>query len=252
MKWGWISGYFFLTVTHRSESLLQAADSLADPTEYENLFPGLKEAFAAEHYLRESCLGTTRPATDYPLVTVSFKLPNKVVEFCADNISILVSQAFLLYLNKFKLFSAQWRQEYSWGGPGIRAQRNLHSSCVQGSSAVSDMFCCTSFGIIVTWFYTNNLRNQCSVMIKMYFLQTQDSEESVAPTSVTAAAVTSATPEPAAPTAVDKEEEEEEEEEEPEISQKDKVGLVLYSLNIVFVLKMPGWLTSTTFFLIWF
>ena len=77
-------------------------------------------------------------------------------------------------------------------------------------------------------------------MIKMYFLQTQDSEESVAPTSVTAAAVTSATPEPAAPTAVDKEEEEEEEEEEPEISQKDKVGLVLYSLNIVFVLKMPG------------
>ncbi|XP_053293394.1 coatomer subunit beta' isoform X1 [Pleuronectes platessa] len=47
----------------------KAAESLADPTEYENLFPGLKEAFAAEYYLRETCLGTSRPATDYPLVT---------------------------------------------------------------------------------------------------------------------------------------------------------------------------------------
>lgn len=60
-------------MTHRTKSSLQAAESLADPTEYENLFPGLKEAFAAEHYLRETCLGTTRPAKDYPLVTVSFK-----------------------------------------------------------------------------------------------------------------------------------------------------------------------------------
>lgn len=56
---------------HFISCLLQAAESLADPTEYENLFPGLKEAFAAEHYLRETCLGTSRPATDYPLVTVS-------------------------------------------------------------------------------------------------------------------------------------------------------------------------------------
>lgn len=60
-------------------SSLQAAESLADPTEYENLFPGLKEAFAAEHYLRESCLGSTRPATDYPLVTV--RLVVKVTNF---------------------------------------------------------------------------------------------------------------------------------------------------------------------------
>lgn len=48
----------------------KAAESLADPTEYENLFPGLKEAFVAEQYLRETCLGKSRPATDYPLVTV--------------------------------------------------------------------------------------------------------------------------------------------------------------------------------------
>lgn len=48
----------------------KAAESLADPTEYENLFPGLKEAFVAEQFLRETCLGNSRPATDYPLVTV--------------------------------------------------------------------------------------------------------------------------------------------------------------------------------------
>nr|XP_061797885.1 coatomer subunit beta'-like isoform X3 [Nerophis lumbriciformis] len=48
----------------------KAADSLADPTEYENLFPGLKEALAAEHFLRETCLGS-RPAKDYPLVTLN-------------------------------------------------------------------------------------------------------------------------------------------------------------------------------------
>ncbi|GAA6082617.1 coatomer subunit beta' isoform X1, partial [Tachysurus ichikawai] len=47
----------------------KAAESLADPAEYENLFPGLKEAFVAEQYLRETCLGNSRPATDYPLVT---------------------------------------------------------------------------------------------------------------------------------------------------------------------------------------
>uniref|UniRef100_A0A3Q2YA40 Coatomer subunit beta' n=1 Tax=Hippocampus comes TaxID=109280 RepID=A0A3Q2YA40_HIPCM len=49
----------------------KAAESLADPTEYENLFPGLKEAFAAEDYLRGNCSGSTRPATDYPLVTLN-------------------------------------------------------------------------------------------------------------------------------------------------------------------------------------
>ncbi|XP_057189679.1 coatomer subunit beta'-like [Triplophysa rosa] len=47
----------------------KAAESLADPTEYENLFPGLREAFIAEQYLRETSLGETRPASDYPLVT---------------------------------------------------------------------------------------------------------------------------------------------------------------------------------------
>lgn len=86
-------------MAHCPGSSLQAAESLADPTEYENLFPGLKEAFAAEHYLRESCLGTSRPAKEYPLVTVSctsFTLTNELL--WAVNISIVFSQSYLLYL----------------------------------------------------------------------------------------------------------------------------------------------------------
>lgn len=50
----------------------KAAESLADPTEYENLFPGLKEAFVAEEYVKQS-LADLRPAREYPLVTVSKK-----------------------------------------------------------------------------------------------------------------------------------------------------------------------------------
>lgn len=48
----------------------KAAESLADPTEYENLFPGLKEAFVVEEYVKRS-LADLRPAREYPLVTVS-------------------------------------------------------------------------------------------------------------------------------------------------------------------------------------
>lgn len=83
----------FLTVTHCTESSLQAAESLADPTEYENLFPGLREAFAAEHYLIETCLGGSRPAKDYPLVTVrcvTFE-GDKVVVLHADSVPLVVS-----------------------------------------------------------------------------------------------------------------------------------------------------------------
>ncbi|KAJ8410925.1 hypothetical protein AAFF_G00188820 [Aldrovandia affinis] len=45
----------------------KAADSLADPSEYENLFPGLQEAYVAEQFLRETA--KTQPAGEYPLVT---------------------------------------------------------------------------------------------------------------------------------------------------------------------------------------
>lgn len=48
----------------------KAAESLADPTEYENLFPGLKEAFVVEEWVKETHADLL-PAKQYPLVTVS-------------------------------------------------------------------------------------------------------------------------------------------------------------------------------------
>ncbi|KAM9317649.1 coatomer subunit beta'-like isoform 2-T2 [Pholidichthys leucotaenia] len=58
----------------------KAADALADPTHYTNLFPGLQQALLAEQYLKESHSGV-RPAAEYPLIT-----PNEdcsVLEQCA-------------------------------------------------------------------------------------------------------------------------------------------------------------------------
>ncbi|XP_047450209.1 coatomer subunit beta'-like [Mugil cephalus] len=46
----------------------KAADALADPTEYSNLFPGLQQALLAEQYLKETHV-RVRPAAEYPLVT---------------------------------------------------------------------------------------------------------------------------------------------------------------------------------------
>lgn len=48
----------------------KAADALADPSQYSNLFPGLQQALQAEGYLKETHVGV-RPAAEYPLVTVS-------------------------------------------------------------------------------------------------------------------------------------------------------------------------------------
>lgn len=48
---------------------LKAADSLADPNAYDNLFPGLQQALVAEQYLKEVTV-RVRPAADYPLSTV--------------------------------------------------------------------------------------------------------------------------------------------------------------------------------------
>ena len=52
----------------------KAAESLADPTEYENLFPGLKEAFVAEEWVKETH-ASLWPAKQYPLVSVSGRPP---------------------------------------------------------------------------------------------------------------------------------------------------------------------------------
>ncbi|KAB1284070.1 Coatomer subunit beta' [Camelus dromedarius] len=46
----------------------KAAESLADPTEYENLFPGLKEAFVVEEWVKGTHADLW-PAKQYPLVT---------------------------------------------------------------------------------------------------------------------------------------------------------------------------------------
>ncbi|KAJ7990573.1 hypothetical protein DPEC_G00301790 [Dallia pectoralis] len=45
----------------------KAADALADPMDYSNLFPGLQEAFLAESYLKETHV-RLRPAAEYPLI----------------------------------------------------------------------------------------------------------------------------------------------------------------------------------------
>jgi len=51
----------------------KAADSLADPKEYENLFPGLKEAFVAEEYLKPQ-RKQLLPANVCPKVPVSITI----------------------------------------------------------------------------------------------------------------------------------------------------------------------------------
>ncbi|TMS07910.1 Coatomer subunit beta' [Larimichthys crocea] len=45
----------------------KAADALADPTQYSNLFPGLQQALLAEQYLKETHVGV-RHAAEYPLI----------------------------------------------------------------------------------------------------------------------------------------------------------------------------------------
>ncbi|XP_020492507.2 coatomer subunit beta'-like [Labrus bergylta] len=45
----------------------KAADALADPSQYSNLFPGLQQALLAEQYLKETHIGV-RPAVEYPLI----------------------------------------------------------------------------------------------------------------------------------------------------------------------------------------
>ncbi|XP_078102851.1 coatomer subunit beta'-like [Sander vitreus] len=45
----------------------KAADALADPSQYSNLFPGLQQALLAEEYLEETHV-RVRPAAEYPLI----------------------------------------------------------------------------------------------------------------------------------------------------------------------------------------
>ena len=51
----------------------KAAQSLADPTEYENLFPELKQALQAEDYLKSE-RATLLPAASYTTTPVSIRI----------------------------------------------------------------------------------------------------------------------------------------------------------------------------------
>ncbi|XP_035697788.1 coatomer subunit beta'-like [Branchiostoma floridae] len=50
----------------------KAADSLADPTQYENLFPGLREAFDTEVYVKAQ-RQELKPAAAYPTIPMNFE-----------------------------------------------------------------------------------------------------------------------------------------------------------------------------------
>ena len=54
-----------------SKTKAKAAQSLADPSEYENLFPGLKDTFKTEQYLEQQRQKRI-PARYYPDIPVSF------------------------------------------------------------------------------------------------------------------------------------------------------------------------------------
>ncbi|KAK1900242.1 Coatomer subunit beta' [Dissostichus eleginoides] len=45
----------------------KAADALADPSQYSNLFPGLQQALLAQEFLKDTHVGI-RPAAEYPLI----------------------------------------------------------------------------------------------------------------------------------------------------------------------------------------
>lgn len=55
---------------HVSAVNKKSADSLADPADYENLFPGLREAFKTEQYLK-SQRERVLPAAAYTKIPVS-------------------------------------------------------------------------------------------------------------------------------------------------------------------------------------
>lgn len=68
-------------VTQWRESLAKkkqkAAQSLANPAEYENLFPGLQDALKTEQFLKEQYRHPIK-ASDYPTLTVSVVYPSTV------------------------------------------------------------------------------------------------------------------------------------------------------------------------------
>lgn len=58
----------------------KAGQSLADPKDYENLFPGYVEALKAEQFLRSE-RQQLLPASEYPNITVSIVSKGGVVKY---------------------------------------------------------------------------------------------------------------------------------------------------------------------------
>lgn len=66
----------------------KAADALADPSLYSNLFPGLQQALLAEQYLKETHV-RVRPAAEYPLIT-----PNEDRDVLEESAGFVAKQEF--------------------------------------------------------------------------------------------------------------------------------------------------------------
>uniref|UniRef100_A0AAX7TX01 Coatomer subunit beta' n=1 Tax=Astatotilapia calliptera TaxID=8154 RepID=A0AAX7TX01_ASTCA len=87
----------------------KAADALADPSQYTNLFPGFQQALLAEQYLKETHVGV-RPASEYPLITVSARVSRTVFSKLNQHLrffafSAKLSNRLLLCVNKCLSYS---------------------------------------------------------------------------------------------------------------------------------------------------
>ena len=69
----------------------RAADSLADPTEYENLFPGLRDTFKTEQFLKPQYTKSL-PASNYA------KIPVSTLHTFTSNYFTYVSMCVYIYI----------------------------------------------------------------------------------------------------------------------------------------------------------
>ncbi|XP_055370119.1 coatomer subunit beta'-like [Betta splendens] len=65
----------------------KAADALADPMQYDNLFPGLQRTLLAEQYLKETHVGV-RPAAEYPFI-----MPNEDCNVLEESMQFVSKEA---------------------------------------------------------------------------------------------------------------------------------------------------------------
>ena len=86
----------------------KAAQSLADPTEYENLFTGLTEAFKAEQFLKQHHKGPI-PASKFPSVPVSLFMNLLYWSAFINSNLVTVTKKFSFIIREICLFEGrQW------------------------------------------------------------------------------------------------------------------------------------------------